>query len=155
MQPMRKKTRRKIWDTSINPVAHAMVGASITDDETLDVVRKMEAESLEAFRTGAATQQDWRNINAAVRLAELMANSGIGPDVIVHAKIAEMHLLEARDRFDRIGKLGTTGLGLQAFKDLLEYHELQRTSVSRSVYEKHIQKVTNMIISGSPKIKFI
>jgi hypothetical protein len=132
-----------------------MVGAAITDDETLDVLRKREADSLEAFRTGAATKQDWNNINASVRLAELMAHSGIGPDVVVHAKIAEMHLLEARDRFRRIGKIGTTGLGLQAFKDLLEYHELQRTSVSRSVYEEHIQKVTNMIISKSPKIKFL
>lgn len=152
---MRKKTRRKIWDTSINPIAHAMVGAAITDDETLDVVRKREADSLEAFRTGTATRQDWNNINAAVRLAEVMADKGVGPEVMVHVKIAEMHLLEARDRYNRVGKIGTTGLGLQAFKDLIEYHELQRTSVSRAKYEEFIQKVTNMILSRSPKVHFL
>jgi hypothetical protein len=74
---------------------------------------------------------------------------------MVAVKIAEMHLLDAKDRFDRLGKMGTTGLGLQAMKDLLEYHELQRTSVSRSVYESHIKRVTDMIRSKSPKIRFL
>lgn len=134
---------------------HAMVGAAITDDETLDVMRKKEAKSMEAFRTGTATKQDWDIVNAASRIAESMADAGIGPEVMVHAKIAEMHLLEARDRFRKIGKIGTTGLGLQSFKELLEYHELQRTSVPRNVYERHIQRVTNMIISKSPKIIFL
>ena len=134
---------------------HAMVSAAIIDDETLDVMRKKEAESMEAFRTGSATKQDWDIVNAASRIAESMANAGIGPEVMVHVKIAEMHLLEARDRFRRIGKIGTTGLGLQAFKDLLEYHELQRTSVPRNIYERHIQRVTNMIRSKSPKIIFL
>lgn len=134
---------------------HAMVGASVVDDESVKVLRDKEAASLEAFRTGTATRQSWNDINAAVRIAESMAEAGIGPEVMVHAKIAEMHLLDARDRFNRIGKMGTTGPGLQSFKDIIEYHELQRTSVSRSVYEKHIQKVTNMIRSKSPKIKFL
>lgn len=134
---------------------HAMVGASVVDDESVKVLRDKEAASLEAFRTGTATKQSWNDINAAVRIAESMAKAGIGPEVMVHAKIAEMHLLDARDRFNRIGKMGTTGPGLQSFKDIIEYHELQRTSVSRSVYEKHIQKVTNMIRSKSPKIKFL
>lgn len=134
---------------------HAMVGASVVDDESVKVLRDKEAASLEAFRTGAATKQSWNDINAAVRIAESMAEAGIGPEVMVHVKIAEMHLLDARDRFNRIGKMGTTGPGLQSFKDIIEYHELQRTSVARSVYEKHIQKVTNMIRSKSSKIIFL
>ena len=134
---------------------HAMVGASITDDETLNVARKKEADSLKAFKTGTATKQDWNNINAAVRLAESMAAANIGPEVMVHVKIAEMHLLDARERYQRIGKMGSTGPGLQAFQDIIEYHELQRTSVARSVYEKHIKRITDMIKSRSPKIKFL
>lgn len=152
---MRKQTRRKIWDTSINPVMHAMVGASITDDETLNVARKKEADSLKAFKTGTATKQDWNNINAVVRLAESMADANIGPEVMVHVKIAEMHLIDARERYERIGKMGSTGPGLQAFQDIIEYHELQRTSVARSVYEKHIKRVTDLIRSKSSKVKFL
>ena len=137
------------------PVTHAIVGASITDEESLEILRKKERGSLEAFRTGSAIKQDWNNINAVVQLAESMAAANIGPEVIVHVKIAEMHLLDAQSRYERIGKMGSTGPGLQSFQDIIEYHELQRTSVSRSVYESHIKRVTDMIRSKSPKIRFL
>jgi hypothetical protein len=152
---VRKRTKRKIYDTTMCPVTHAIVGASITDEESLEVLRKKERDSLEAFKTGAATKQDWNNINAVVRLAESMAAANIGPEVMLHVKIAEMHLLDAKDRWERIGKIGSTGPGLQSFQDILEYHELQRTAVSRSVYESHIKRVTDMIRSKSPKVRFL
>lgn len=152
---MRKRTRRKIYDTTMCPVTHAIVGASITDEESLEILRKKERGSLEAFRTGVATKQDWNNINAVVQLAESMACANIGPEVMVHVKIAEMHLMDAHDRLNRLGKLGSTGPGLQSFQDIIEYHELQRTAVSRSVYESHIKRVTDMIRSKSPKIRFL
>jgi hypothetical protein len=132
-----------------------MVGASITDDESLSLLREKENGSMEAFRCGTATPHDWNNINAVVQLAESMAAANIGPEVMVHVKIAEMHLIDAHDRWRRIGKMGSTGPGLQAFQDIIEYHELQRTAVARSVYERHIKRVTDMIKSKSPKIKFL
>lgn len=137
------------------PVTHAMVGAAITDKESLDILRKKEDGSMAAFRNGAATKHDWNNINAVVRLAESMADAGIGPEVMVHVKIAEMHLLDAQDRFKRLGKMGSTALGLLSFQDIIEYHDLQRTSVARSVYERHIKRVTDMVRSRSSKIKFL
>jgi len=151
---MRKATKRKIYDR-VCPITHAIMGARITDDESLSVLRGKEYGSLEAFRTGSAGPQDWNNINAVVQLAESMAAANIGPEVMVHVKIAEMHLVDAHDRYRRIGKMGSTGPGLQSFQDIIEYHELQRTAVSRSVYEKHIKRVTDMIRSKSTKIKFL
>jgi hypothetical protein len=137
------------------PVTHAMAGAAITDKESLDVLRKGENGSMAAFKSGTATKADWNNINTVVRLAESMANTGIGPEVLVHVKIAEMHLLDAQERFVRLGKMGSTALGLQSFQDIIEYHDLQRTSVARSVYEKHIKRVSDMVKSRSSKIKFL
>lgn len=110
---------------------------------------------MQAFRNGVATKQDWYNINAVVRFAESMSEAGIGPEVLVHCKIAEMHLLDARDRFNRLGKMGSTALGLQSFQEIIEWHDLQRASVSRSVYEKHLKRVTDMLRSRSPKINFL
>ena len=134
---------------------HAMSGASITDEESLNILRVKENGSLEAFRNGSATKKDWNNINAVVRLAESMAAANIGPEVMVPVKIAEMHLLDAQDRYKRIGKMGSTALGLQSFQDIIEWHELQRTSVARSVYEKHVKRVTDMIRGRSNKINFL
>ena len=152
---MRKATKRKIYRTDVCAVSTAIVGASITDDESLNKLRKVEQASLEAFKAGTATIRDWNNINAVVSLSESMAEANIGPEVMVHAKIAEMHLLDAHNRFNRVGKVGATGLGLSSFKEILEWHDLQRSSVARSVYEAHIKRVTNMITSGSSKIKFL
>ena len=132
-----------------------MVGASITDEESLDILRGRENGSMAAFRNGTATKQDWNNINAVVQLAESMAFADIGPEVMVHCKIAEMHLLDAQDRYKRLGRMGSTALGFQSFQEIIEWHELQRTSVARSVYEKHIKRVTDMIRSKSSKIKFL
>jgi hypothetical protein len=132
-----------------------MAGAAITDKESLDILRKRENGSMDAFRNGTANKMDWNNINAVVRLAESMADAGVGPEVMVHVKIAEMHLLDAQERFVRLGKMGSTALGLQSFQDIIEYHDLQRTSVARSVYEKHIKRVTDMVKSRSPKVKFL
>lgn len=137
------------------PVTHAMAGAAIADKESLDVLRKGENGSMAAFRNGTATKADWNNINTVVRLAESMAGAGIGPEVMVHVKIAEMYLLDAQERFMRLGKMGSTALGLQSFQDIIEYHDLQRTSVARSVYEKHIKRVSDMVKSRSSKIKFL
>ena len=134
---------------------HAISGAAISDDESLEVLRKRERASVDAFRNGTATKQDWNNINAVVRLAESMASAGIGPEVMMHCKIAEMHLLDAQQRYERINRMGSTALGLQSFQEILEWHELQRTAVSRSTYEAHIKRVTDMVRSRSPKIRFL
>jgi hypothetical protein len=152
---MKKQTRRKIYDTSINPITHAITGAAITEEKILKSLRSREDASLNAFRNGAATKDDWEKINAVVALAESMASAGIGPEVLVFVRIAEMHLLDAQSRFMRIGKMGSTGPGLQSFQDIIEYHELQRQSVSRSEYERHIKRVTDMVRSNSSKVKFL
>lgn len=151
---MRKKTRRKIY-LLLNPIEHAMKGAAVATDEDLKAHRDRENASLQAFRDGSATIIDWHNLNTVARLAESMAAAGIGEEVLVQAKIAEMHLLEAHERYVRIGKMGTTGLGLQSFQDILEYHDLQRKSVSNSVYKNHINSVINKVRSKSSKIKFL
>jgi hypothetical protein len=151
---MKKQTKRKIY-LLLNPIEHAMKGAAIATDEDLKAHKDRENASLQAFRDGTATKVDWHNLNTVVRLAESLAMSGIGEEVLVQAKIAEMHLLEAYERHARIGKMGTTGLGLQSLQDILEYHDLQRKSIANSVYKNHINSVTNKVRSKSPKIKFL
>ena len=44
--------------------------------------------------------------------------------------------------------MGTSGPGLNAFRDVYQYHDLQRQSVARSVYEQAIRRVTDKVKSG-------
>lgn len=148
---MRKHTRRKHWGL-INPIKHAIDGAAITPLHELNRLRLRELQAVDAFSKGTATLNDWRDITAMLNLTETMANDGIGPEALPTCEEAQNHLVEAAERFERIGKMGTTGPGIQSFRDLFEFHDLQRQSVSRSEYERSIAKALNRVKSQAPEV---
>lgn len=148
---MRKHTRRKVWGL-INPIQHAIQGAAITPSKELDGLRLKELEAVHAFANGTATLQDWHDITAMLNLAETMAKDGIGPEVLPVCEAAQQHLVEAAKRFERIKKMGTTGPGIQSFRDLFAYHDLQRQSVSRAEYERAIARTLGRIRSKAPEV---
>ena len=80
-------------------------------------------------------------------IAETMGKSGIGPEVLPYCDEVQKALLEAAKRYQKTGKMGLSGIGITKVKDLWEYHELQRTSIARSEYEKMIRKTANYIKS--------
>ncbi len=148
---MRKKTRRKVY-ALVNPITHAIEGATITPSTELDKLRLRELAALENFRTGRATLQDWSDVNAMNNLAETMSRHGIGVEVLSICMQAQDHLVDSAKRFERIGKMGATGTALQVWRDLYEYHDLQRTSVCRSEYERMIQKTGDRLRSKAPEV---
>lgn len=82
-----------------------------------------------------------------------MARDGVGRDEVLPACArAQEHLIDAARRFERTGKMGTTGPGLTSFRELYEFHDLQRQSVSRSEYEKAIKNATNRLRSRAPEV---
>jgi hypothetical protein len=44
--------------------------------------------------------------------------------------------------------MGLSGEGIQAVRDLIEYADLQQSSISRSDFEKYIQKTKDYIRSN-------
>lgn len=151
---MRKKKYRKVYRL-INPLAFALEGAAVTDQVTLDLLRQGELTAIEAFRMGQASVEDWKRMSEVCNLTESMAKAGIGPEALDAVDRTQAALIEAADRHKRTGKMGTTAQGLTAFRDVYEYHDLQRQSVARSVYERHIERVKNKIISKSPDVLFV
>lgn len=148
---MRKKTMRKHY-ALLNPIQHAMEGAAITAGPDLDKLRMIELQALEAFRTGAAGLREWHEIESMMNIAETMAKSGIGIEVESICMQAQAHLIDSAKRFERIGRMGATGPALQCWSDLYDYHDLQRKSVARSVYEEMIRKTNDRVRSTAPGV---
>ena len=148
---MRKKTKRTVYKL-VDPITYAITGSMITDTETLDKLRLGELTSIEAFRTGKATKQDWHTINDMANISETMARNGIGIEALPASELAHEHLKDAYERFKRTGKLGISGPALQAFRECFEYHDLQRMSIPRSQYEDMIRKTRERIISKAPDV---
>ena len=148
---MRKKSKYRPRRILINPMQFVKDGLVVTPDEDLNKLRMRELSALESFRTGAATLGDWHALHAMMKLAEMMARSGIGEEVISVCMQAQDHLNESIARYERINKMGASGPALQCWRDLYEYHDLQRTSVTRAEYEKLIEKAANKELSKPQK----
>jgi len=144
---MKKRCKRKVWSTNINPIAHAIAGAAVADKQSLDKLRLCELSAIDAMTKGMGTPEDFRWLADVINIGETMGKNGIGPEILPYCQKAQTELLVAARRYQDTGKMILSGVGIRAIKDVWEYHELQRTSIARSEYEKMIQKTANYIKS--------
>jgi len=144
---VKKRCKRKVWSTNINTIAHAMAGAAVSDKQSLDKLRICELSAIDAMTKGLGTTEDWRWLADVLNIAETMGKAGIGPEVLPYCEEAQKALLKAAERYQKTGKMGLCGQGIKAIKDVWEFHDLQRTSIPRSDYEKMIRKTANYIKS--------
>jgi len=144
---MRKKCRRKIWSTDIDVIAYAITGARITDQTALNKLRMRELSCLDAMRMGKGTIEDWRVLVDMLNVTEMFSKNGIGPEALPDCEQAQESLHKAAKRYEITKKMGLDGLGIKALQNVYEFHDLQRTSVARSVYEEMIEKTRKYLIS--------
>lgn len=145
----RKQCRRKVWKL-VDPIEMARMGAAVTPEAELDKLRGVELAALESFATGTATMKDVETLTAMVNLCEEMARSNIGPEALEACGRAEAAMLDAIRRQEAVGRFGVDGPGLTALRDVYQYHDLQRQSVARSVYEAAITRTFLRVKNAKP-----
>jgi hypothetical protein len=151
VETMRKRTKRKHWNL-IDPITHAIVGAAITQREKLDKLRLLEYSALDAITKGSGTVQDWRTLVDVLNLSETMARGGIGVEVLPVCEKAQESLHKAAMRYQETMRMGLDGEGIKAIRDLIEYADLQQSSISRSEFERYIQKTKDYIKSHGKQV---
>ena len=149
---MRKQTKRKYW-ALINPLVHALEGATIAPRDKLDKLRLTEYSALDSITKGHGTIQDWHTLTQVLNLSETMARHGVGRDeVLPVCEKAQKALHEAALRYQKTNKLGLTGEGIKSIRELIQYADLQQSSISRSEFEKYIEKTRNYIKSNNQNV---
>lgn len=148
---MRKKCRRKVYQL-VNPIQYALEGAAIVEDNLILELRIKELNAIDSMTKGTGTVDDWLILNEMMNLSEVMSKSGIGKEVFDVCNKAQQELMLAAKRFEKTGKMGLTGQGIQIMRDLYQYHDIQRKSISRAEYEKAIQKTINLIKGKSKNV---
>ena len=143
----RKKTKRKHWNL-VDNVTHAIVGAAITQRDKLDKLRLLEYSALDAMTKGSGTILDWRTLVDVLNLSEMMGKNGVGPEVLPICEKAQESLHKAAMRYQETLRMGLDGEGIKACRDLIEYADLQQGSISRSEFERYIQKTKDYIKSN-------
>ncbi len=150
---MSRKICRRRHYALMNPIGLAIAGATITPESDLDKLRLRELSAIESFAKGSATPNEFRDLCDMLNLAETMGLSGIGPEVLTVCEQVQAELLAAKERYEATGRMGLTGAGLRALRDLYAFHDLQRTAVDRSQYERAIKKTRDRIRSAHPSVK--
>jgi hypothetical protein len=149
---MRKRTKRKVWNL-IDPLTHALVGAAITQRDKLDKLRMLEYSALESITKGNGTIHDWRVLVDVLNLSEQMACGGIGKDeVLPVCEKAQEALHKAAMHYQKTLHLVLDYQGIEALRDLIEFADLQQGSISRSEFERYIQKTKDYIKSHGDKV---
>jgi hypothetical protein len=150
-ETMRKRTKRKMWNL-IDPIQHGIIGASVTQRDKLDKLRLLEYSALDSMTKGSGTVTDWQILVDILNLSEMMGKNGVGPEVLPICEKAQESLHKAALRFQDTKKMGLDGQGIKAIRDLIEYADLQQSSISRGEFEKYIQKTKNYIKSNGDKV---
>ena len=144
---MRKRRVRKVW-ALVNPILHAIEGARITPRDELDQLLMRELSALDAFTHGKATIQEWQDLAALNNLAQTLAKTGCGIEVMTDCHAAQEALVDSARRAEITGRFGLTGPGIQAVRNVIEWHDLQRSSIERSRYERAIALTAARVKSG-------
>lgn len=148
---MRKTTKRKHWKL-LDPIRHAILGAGITQEHLLDKLRLTELAALDAMTKGWGTVQDWQELVDMMNISEVMSMDGVGPEALPFCQRAQDALQEAAFRYQNTMRMGLTGEGINALREVFEYHDLQRRSIPRSEYEKYIIKTRQRIASKAREV---
>jgi len=114
---MKKHCKRKVR-IPVNPIELAIAGARLVDQKALNYLRQRELSSLESITKGKGTRQDWQELADVMNITQMMALNGIGPEALECCDIASVALVEAKERFDKTGKMGLSGIGLAAIRDV-------------------------------------
>jgi hypothetical protein len=148
---MRKRTKRKIYDR-VNPILLAMEGAAMTDKASCDKLALGELSAIESISKGTGTVWEFRLLADMLNLCERMAENGIGPEALAPCEVFNDELSGMAERYEKTGKMLFTGAGLRLAREVQEYHDLQRQSITRSDYERMIKKTADYIRSNGHRV---
>jgi len=112
----------------------------------------MEYSALEAITKGQGTIHDWRTLVDVLNLSETMGRAGVGPEVLPICEKAQASLHKAAERYGTTMRIVLDGEGIQACRDLIQFADLQQSSIPRSEFERYIQKTKDYIRSHGDKV---
>ncbi len=146
---MRKKgAPRRKWDLISNPVQVAMENSAITSPKRNSEHAAIEVRSIEAFARGEGSIQAWVDIVHMANVAEIMAKNGIGIEVIPLVADAQVQLCDAYVRRKETNVWNMSPTQIYLLRELREYHELQRLSVTYGQYREFMRKSDNVSKTG-------
>jgi hypothetical protein len=132
-----------------NPVLVAMENAAVISDARNAEYAVPERNAITALACGEGDKAAWDRVARMLNVAELMAKSGDGVEVIAVAAEAQIELARAANHFYKTGKFLLTAEGAYVLREAAEYHDLQRRSVPYGKYRAYIDRTIATVKCGN------
>lgn len=104
--------------------------------------------SLEALRTGRATEQEFHTLAAAVNVSLVLCERNIGAEYLPVIKDAQQGLLRLWQRGKATGRWLMDGPGLNHAMQAIDLHEAQLATVSRKEAADAMVEVKRRVVRG-------
>ena len=142
------KQRRKYTSVK-NPVLMAIENASLISARRNAEYTSSEIQALKNMATGQFGDHEWVVMVDVANMAEVMAKSGVGHEVIPIAAEAQVVLAHIRKRKKEEGTFTCRPDEIFVLRELQEYHDLQRQSVAYGQYLGFAKRVANYVRGGN------
>lgn len=139
---MRKQSKRRVVTVKDPLQLLGAVSLAIPKDRA-DKMALRELTAIESFRDGSAGIKEWSQVFVLAHVAQQCATEK-GHDVVAGECTATLSALkDALARYQRTGKMGMTGAGLNAIRSLAESHHVQRNVIPWRAYERLVMSAVH------------
>lgn len=125
----------------------ALDARAMAADQQLDLVIFCSS-ALDALAHGQATDIDVNNLAMISNLSMILCERGIGGNVLDDVIEAQCAVVEIQQRQARTGRIGASGPGLQALRDLVDIHEQQLEAAPMGEVRAAISTMRNRMAAG-------
>lgn len=137
---MRKRTRRKVYEP-VNPLALVMTRLSKLTREEINKLQAINHAAMHSLVHGNGTHDDWQIITSALNMCVVMDDMVYALSYSDELAAAIEAHAECGVRFKLTGKLGYTGVQLNAVNLALEIHDRQLEQATVAEIEDAINEV--------------
>ena len=135
-----------------NPIVEAIRGCQPIGGKDLTDLRLVELSAIDDLARGTATRRSWEWLADLLNVAEAMAKSGIGTEVIAIAAEAQVTLARVAVRAKASGKWHLTTDEAWTLREAWEYADLQRLSIALGEYRRYLKRVADIRRTGANAI---
>jgi hypothetical protein len=135
-----------------NPIVEAIRGCQPIGGKDLTDLRLVELSAIDDLARGTATRRSWEGLADLLNVAEAMAKSGIGTEVIAIAAEAQVTLARVAVRAKAEGSWYLTTDEAWTLRTAWEYADLQRLCVTLNDYRRYLKQVADIRRTGANAI---
>ena len=145
--PTAKKPKKKYKPKPVlqDNLGYVLTGVRPIEQSKLVNLKLKNHMALKAMTSGSAHRDDWQVLCAAFNMAAVLCDQSVGTEYLQLVKDGMKAHASCRRRFDVVGKLGYSGVELNAVNTAMEVHDAQLEAITVIQVEDAVREVNRRL----------